>query len=368
MTTATTTPSSFDEARRDAFAGRLFTDTIAAMETLSVYLGDRLELYRHLHEGGPATPAELASRAGIHERYAREWLEQQAVAGILDVDTPATDGAVRRYALPAEHAEPLLEPTSLNYLAPFARLVAGISRPLDALLEAYRSGGGVRWDAFGADAREGQAGQNRPVFDHLLVGPWLDAVPDVRARLDAGPSRIADIAFGGGWSSIAMARRFPHATIDGYDLDEASVELAARNAQEAGLAGRVRFHLHDASDTDLAGEYDLVTVFEAVHDMSRPVEALASMRRLAGSRGAVLVMDENVAEEFTAPGDEVERIFYAFSVLLCLPDGMSHTPTAATGTVMRPSTLRKYASEAGFSNVEVLPIEHDFFRLYRLHP
>jgi 2-polyprenyl-3-methyl-5-hydroxy-6-metoxy-1,4-benzoquinol methylase len=364
----TSTPASFDEARRDAFVGRLFTDTIAAMETLSVYLGDRLELYRHLHEGGPATPGELASRAGIHERYAREWLEQQAVAGILDVDSPASEGSARRYALPAEHAEPLLEPTSLNYLAPFSRMVAGVARPLDELLHAYRTGGGVRWEAFGADTREGQAGQNRPVFDQLLVGPWLETVPEVRERLEAGPSRIADIAFGGGWSSIALARRFPQATIDGYDLDEASVELATRNAQEAGVADRVRFHLHDASDSDLAGEYDLVTVFEALHDMSRPVEALANMRRLAGSRGTVLVMDENVAEEFTAPGDEVERIFYAFSVLLCLPDGMSHTPTAATGTVMRPSILRSYASEAGFASVEVLPVGHDFFRLYRLHP
>lgn len=360
--------TNFDEGRRDEFVGRLFGNTVAAVELLSVYLGDRLGLYGQLQAGGPATSTELAERASIHERYAREWLEQQAVAGLLEVETPSEDPLARRYRLPAEHAEPLLDETSLNYFAPFARMMGAATRPLDALVDAYHSGGGVGWAAFGVDAREGQAAANRPVYERLLVGEWLDTIPDVRARLDEHPSCIADIACGGGWSSIALARRFPLASVDGYDLDEASVALARRNAEGAGLADRVKFHHQDASGADLGGRYDLVTVFEALHDMSRPVEALANMRRLAGENGAVLAMDENAAERFEAPGSELERLLYGFSLLVCLPDGMSHQPTAATGTVFRPDTLRRYASEAGFSRVDVLPVQHDFFRLYRLYP
>jgi 2-polyprenyl-3-methyl-5-hydroxy-6-metoxy-1,4-benzoquinol methylase len=360
--------TTFDEARRDAFVERLFVNTLGAMESLATYLGDRLGLYAALNEDGPATSGELAARAGIHERYAREWLEQQAVGGYLEVETPSDDPMARRYRLPPEHAEPLLHESSLNYFSPFTRMTVSASRPLDALLEAYRTGGGVGWAAFGADAREGQSDANRPVFEQLLVGEWMDAVPDVRDRLEAGPSRIADIAFGGGWSSIAMARRFPQARVDGYDIDADSVELATRNAKETGVGDRARFHHQDAGAPDLAGQYDLVMVFEAIHDMPRPVEVLANMRRLAGPEGAVLVMDENVAEQFEAPGSEVDRLFYGFSILVCLPDGMNQQPSAATGTVMRPDTLRRYAAEAGFRSVEILPVEHDFFRLYRLHP
>ncbi len=357
----------FDEAKRDEFVGRLFGNLLGAMDSLAVYLGERLGLYARLREGGPATPAELARRAGIHERYAREWLEHQAAGGYLEVATPSDDAAARRYALPPEHAEPLLDETSLSYFAPFIRMAVSLHRPLDGLLEAYRTGGGVGWSDFGADAREGQAAANRPVFEQLLVNEWLDAAPDIRARLEQAGSRVAEIAFGGGWASIAMARRFPHARIDGYDIDEASVDLARRNAEVAGVADRTTFHHRDASDAALEGQYDLVMVFEALHDMPRPVEVLASMRRLLAPGGAVLAMDENVGERFEAPASEVERLFYGFSIAMCLPDGMNHEGSVATGTVMRPDTLRRYAADAGFREVEVLPVGHDFFRLYRLH-
>lgn len=358
----------FDETKRDDFVGRLFANTLGALDTLAVYLGDRLGLYATLHERGPATSAELAQRAGIDERYAREWLEHQAAGGYIELASPSDDPQARRYRLPPEHAEPLLEETSLNFFAPFTRMATSLFRPLDALAEAYRTGGGVGWVEFGADAREGQAAANRPVFERLLVGEWLDALPDVRERLEAGPSRIAEIAFGGGWASIAMARRFPGAQADGFDIDEASVELARRNAGHAGVADRVLFHHEDASRAALGGQYDLVMAFESVHDLAQPVQVLANVRRLVRPGGAVIVMDENVAESFEAPASEVDRLFYGFSIAMCLPDGMSHQPSAATGTVMRPETLRRYATEAGFNRVEIVDVQHDFFRLYRLYP
>jgi 2-polyprenyl-3-methyl-5-hydroxy-6-metoxy-1,4-benzoquinol methylase len=154
--------------------------------------------------------------------------------------------------------------------------------------------------------------------------------------------------------------------VDGYDLDEPSIAMAKANAAEAGLAGRVSFHARDASDSALSGRYDLVVAFETIHDMSRPVEALRTMRRLAGKSGAVIVMDERVEEAFSAPSHEIERFMYGVSVLFCLPTGLADQPSAGTGTVMRPATLRSYAQQAGFKDVEVLPIQHDFWRFYRL--
>jgi 2-polyprenyl-3-methyl-5-hydroxy-6-metoxy-1,4-benzoquinol methylase len=156
--------------------------------------------------------------------------------------------------------------------------------------------------------------------------------------------------------------------VDGYDLDAPSIELARTNAAEHGVADRVSFQVRDVADPALAGQYDLVMGFEMLHDLSQPVEALRVMRGLLAEGGAVIIMDERVAERFTAPGDDVERLFYGFSTLCCLPAGMADQPSAATGTVMRPDTLRRYALEAGFRDVEVLPIEHDQFRFYRPIP
>jgi 2-polyprenyl-3-methyl-5-hydroxy-6-metoxy-1,4-benzoquinol methylase len=357
------------EQRRDEFAEGLFEKIIGAMEVASVYLGDRLGLYRALTEGGPATPAELAERTGTHERYAREWLEQQAVAGILAVEDSGTDGSARRYMLPEEHAEVLLDHDSLNYLAPVARFTMGLVRPLPALVEAFRAGEGLPYPDYGADAREGQADANRPMFVNLLGSEWLPSVLDVHERLLADPpARVADVGCGTGWSSISIARAYPNVRVDGYDLDEPSVELARRNAEEAGVADRVTFHVRDASDPTLEGRYELATAFECVHDMGRPVEALGAMRRMVGEDGAVIVADERVPDSFRAPGDDTDRLMYGWSVLFCLPTGLADEPSVGTGTVMRQRTLRRYAEEAGYRGVEVLPIENDLWRFYRLLP
>ena len=353
-------------ALRDALVGRLFEATIGAMDLFAIYLGDRLGYYRALADG-PATSEELASRAGTDERYAREWLEQQAVTGILAVDDPDADAAARRFRLPPGHDEVLTDPDSLTAMAPMAQNFVGCVKPLPALLDAYRSGGGVPYEDYGADLAEGQAGTTRPQFIHLLAQEWLPAMPDVHALLRRKPdARVADIGMGLGWSSIAIAKAYPRVRVDGFDLDEASVAAARANAEAAGVADRVTFQVRDAGDPDLAGRYDFALAVECVHDMSNPVAVLGAMRRLVGEGGTVLIVDEKVADRFTAPGDDVERVMYGWSILHCLPVGMVEQPSAATGTVMRRETLRRYAEEAGFRGVDVLPVEHDFFRFYRL--
>jgi SAM-dependent methyltransferase len=356
-----------DTARRDAFAERLFGAALGAYELMTVHLGDRLGYYRSLAEHGPATSAELAAATGTDDRYAREWLEQQAVAGILEVDDVDADATERRFSLPVTHAEVLSDRDSLAHVTPLARYGVAFAHVLPAVEEAFRSGGGVSWEDYGKLGREAQADANRPVFSNLLGAEWLPSIEDVNERLLADPpARVADVACGAGWSSIAIARAYPKVTVDGLDLDEASVELARANLAGTGVEARVSFQHRDVGDPELAGAYQLVTVFEALHDMSRPVDVLRALRSLVAEDGAVLVMDERVADSFTAPGDEIERLMYTYSILCCLPVGLADSPSAGTGTVMRADTVRSYASEAGFADVEVLPIEHDFFRLYRL--
>ena len=351
--------------RRDEFVGRVVGSMLGTFDLATMFIGERLGLYRAL-AGNPATPGELAERAGANERYVREWLEQQAAAGILEADGAA--GTERRYRLPAAHAEVLVDGDSPYYLGSYPRLVTSCLAVLPELLSAFRHGGGVPYERYGVDCREAIAASNRPLFLNLLGSRWFPSVTELHARLRADPPvAVADIGCGLGWSSIAIARAYPQALVDGFDQDPASVEAARGNAAAAGLADRVRFDTESAAAVAGRGRrYDVVTAFETVHDMARPVEALRSMRQLAAEGGFVLVVDERAADEFEAPAGEVERVLYGFSILHCLPVGLSEPGGVGTGTVMRASTLRGYAVEAGFRDVEVLPVENDFWRFYRL--
>lgn len=352
-------PDEVDEVERVSAA--MFERLLGGIEIVSVYIGDRLGLYTALR-GGPATPAELAGRTGMHERYAREWLEQQAAAGIVRVDE--TDG-VRRFDLSPAHAEVLTDPDSVAYAAPFARMLVASASRLPELLEAYMTGGGVGWAEFGSDARDAQGDANRPWYLSKL-GDALGSVPAVHDVLARPGARIADLGCGHGWSTIALARAYPGATVDGLDVDRPALESARAHA--AGMAGVTFIDVADDELSDAAaGRYDAAFVFEALHDMPDPVGVLTSLRHAVADDGVVVIMDEAVADEFTAPGDEIERAMYGYSLLLCLPDSMSTPGSAATGTVMRRSTVERYARAAGFSGVTVLPID-DFaaFRFYLL--
>jgi len=358
------------EARRDELANRLFQTCLTALDIWGVYIGHHLGLYAALAGGQGCTSSDLARATGTHERYVREWLEQQAATGILTAGDVESDAVARRYVLEGGHAEVLLDEASLYHLVPLVRYFQATALLIPRVLEVFRAGGGIPWQEMGDEIREAQEGFNRALFTRLLGTQDLPALPDVVARLRTDPpARVADVGCGAGWSAIAIATSYPKVTVDGFDFDPAAVETARRNAAASGVSGRVRFEVRHSGDQWPQGPYDLVTFLECLHDMADPVAALRNARAALADGGAVVVMEERVADEFTAPADDIDRMMYGWSIVQCLPGAMAEEPSAATGTVMRPSTLRRYAREAGFADVEILPIENDpVRRWYRLVP
>lgn len=362
MTTTEPTTTPLEERSLDE---RLLDATTGALELFGVYLGDRLGLYATLRNLGPSTPAQLAAAAGIAPRYAREWLEQQAVAGVLTVDDPDAGAEQRRFALPEAHVGVLADPVALDHVAPLARMVVGIASVLDDVVGAYRTGTGVPYAAYGADFRTGQGAINRPAFASALVEEWLPALGQVSERLAAG-GRLADLGCGQGWSALAVAAAYPSAEVWGIDSDAVSIADARAAADDQGL--RVNFRCADATALVTTGPFDVVVLLEALHDLARPLEVLAAARAALATDGVVLVADEAVAPSFTAPGDQLERMMYGWSITHCLPAAMSEQPSAAIGTAIREGTVRRLAEGGGFREVEVLDVDGGFFRLYALRP
>jgi SAM-dependent methyltransferase len=359
--------SQTDVDEREALAERLVEGVTHSLETLSVYLGLELGLYQALADLGMATEGEIASRTGVSDRYCREWLEQQSVAGYLACDDPAHPTGERRYRLPPRHAEVILDSDSRYHTAPVASMLAGVTRVLPRVLEAYRTGAGVAYAAYGQEIRRGIAALNRPMFLHELANGWLPAIPDIDRRLRAAPPpRVLDLGCGLGASSIALAQAYPRTRVLGVDLDETSIAEARVDAAEAGVADRVSFVVGDAVGVASQTPFDLVTLFEALHDMADPVGALHAARALLASDASVLIADERVADVFTAPADPVERFMYGWSILHCLPATIAERPVEATGTVLRAPTVAHWASDAGFTRFEVLPIDNPFWRFYRM--
>ena len=362
-------PPATEPSPTELLAGRLFSTGVGAVELCTVYLGVHLGLYRELDDS-PATAAELAARTGCDERYLREWLQAQAISGLLDVDGP--DPATARFALADGTHDVLVDETSPAYLGGLPDVLAATGSVLPLLVDAYRTGAGVPYAAYGPDAVTGQSALNRPAFVNALVTDWLPQLPDVLARLEdpARPARVADLGCGAGWAAIELAKAFPHVRVDGRDNDEASIALGRRNAVDHGVADRVDLEVVDLADgtADWSPRYDLALFVECVHDFPRPVEALRHARSAVRPGGTVLVVDLRAAETFTAPGDEVQRFFAAAGAVWCVPQGRVGPDPEPVGTLIRPDIVRELAGQAGYAGVDIVPIEHPFWRFYRLTP
>ncbi|MFC0314931.1 class I SAM-dependent methyltransferase [Gordonia phosphorivorans] len=358
----------------EAYSDRVTQAVLGFAETASIVLGDGLGWYAELAAAGEAgrTASDLALATDTQSRYAQEWLEQQTMAGLVEVVASAPSGAgARRFRLPAGAAEVLVHRGTTTALLPMVRMLRAGVAGMPELLEAYKHGGGVTWDQVGDEARQAQAEGNRPWFLEQLPQA-LASVESLHSVLSRPGARITDVACGFGWSTLALARAYPQSQVTGIDIDEPSIVAERGNADARGPSANVEFYVADGADPVTAHSQDAVFIFEALHDMPFPVQVLSAARTMVKPDGAVVVMDEAVAATFDpeagSPDEKLlERLMYAYSLFLCLPDSMATPGSAATGTVMRPAVLERYAIQAGFAAVEQLPIgDFSVFRFYRL--
>jgi 2-polyprenyl-3-methyl-5-hydroxy-6-metoxy-1,4-benzoquinol methylase len=339
--TATTT---VDEARLDAFMGRFVQDCGGGALIPMVIIGDKLGLYKAMAGGEPVSPAELAERTGCRERYIREWLCQQAASGYVSYD-PET----RTFRLPPEQAMALADEHSPAFIPGAFQLLASMVRDEPKITERFRSGEGLGWHEHHHDLFEGTERFFRPGYLANLVDSWLPSLDGVVEKLAAG-ARVADIGCGHGASTILMAKAFPRSEFVGSDYHERSIEAARQAAEKAGVADRVRFEVATAKDFG-GGPYDLVCVFDALHDMGDPAGAAGHVRSQLAPDGTWMVVEPYAGDTVEDNLNPVGRMFYAASTMVCTPASLSQEVGLALGAQAGEERLTEVIREGGFSRV-----------------
>ncbi|GLY18545.1 SAM-dependent methyltransferase [Kineosporia sp. NBRC 101677] len=338
------TITSVDESRLHAFVGQAVIDMGAAISGLMLHLGDRLGLYRALADAGPITPGGLAGRTGTAERYVREWLANQAAGGYV-VYHPA-EGT---FELPAEQAMVVADETSPVFLGGAFEAIASCYADHDLLAAAFRSGEGIGWHQHDGRLFSGVVRLFRPGYAAHLVESWLPALDGVVAKLRAGAS-VADVGCGQGASTVIMAQAFERSTFAGFDLHEPSIEQARRSAQEAGVDHRARFEVAAAKEVPGAG-YDLVCLFDALHDMGDPVGAARRIHRALAPDGTLMLVEPNADDGLENNLNPVGRTYYGLSTAICTPGSLAQEVGLGLGAQAGPAALTAVLTEAGFSSV-----------------
>jgi SAM-dependent methyltransferase len=332
-----------DQNELDELLGRFVTDVGGSFHALSAVLGDRLGLYRALQTTMPATPGEVAAQAHVAERYVREWLAGQAAGGYVTYD-PASG----RYSLTEEQAFLLADTNGMQAAAAFHIPVA-VAKNIERITEAVRTGGGFPWHEHDPALFEGTERFFRPGYAMNLVSSWIPALDGVEAKLRAG-ARVADVGCGHGASTLLMAEAFPASEIAGFDYHPASVDLARRRAVDAGLADRVSFEVASATDFPGAG-YDLVTIFDALHDMPDPLGAAEHIRGVLEEDGTFLLVEPMAGDRVEDNLNPVGRLYYGASTVVCVAHSMSAEPRTALGAQAGEARLTDLLQDAGFGSV-----------------
>jgi SAM-dependent methyltransferase len=333
-----------DEAKLEAFMGQAVTDMGAIISAPLMAIGEKLGLYKAMAHAGPLSSQEVAERAGAAERYVREWLRNQAAGGYVTYD-PQTD----RYTLPEEQALALAEEDSPFYILGIYDSIASLYADEDQILEAFRSGEGMGWHEHDHRLFSGTERFFRPGYRASLVAEWIPALEGVQDKLERG-ARVADVGCGHGASTIIMAEAFPASSFFGFDYHDASIAQARKAAEKAGVSERVSFAT--ASAKDYPGEgYDLVCVFDCLHDMGDPVGAAAHVRETLAPDGTWMIVEpfanDRVEENLTPVG----RVFYGASTVICTPASLSQEVGLALGAQAGQARLTEVLEEGGFTRV-----------------
>jgi 2-polyprenyl-3-methyl-5-hydroxy-6-metoxy-1,4-benzoquinol methylase len=347
-----------DHDKLNEFLGRFTADLAATGSAGLVVIGNRLGLYRSLAEG-PATPEQFAERTGCHPRYLTEWLRNQAAGGYVSYD-PGTG----KFSLTEEQSFCLADPNGPNLSAAFL-ISLGYLRAEPQITEAFRTGEGVGWHEHHQDVFVGCDAFYRPGYAAELLPNWIPALDGVDAKLAVG-GRVADVGCGLGTSSVLMAQAYPNTTVAGSDYHAESIELARKKAAEAGVSDRVSFEVATAQTFTGSG-YDLVTTFDALHDMGDPVGAARRVRDALADDGAWLLVEPNASDTVEENFNPVGRLYYAGSTFLCVPNALSQPGGHALGAQAGEAATRQIATAAGFTRFRRVA-ESPFNLVYEIRP
>ncbi len=346
-----------DQDRLREFQFRMFTDTASALAGILMHVGDRTGLFKTMAGRSPMTAEELAIATKLQPRYVLEWLSAMAARKVIDYDA-----STRRFSLPEEHAAVLADEDSAVFTGAWFQTLPDFYAQTVDLVKAFREGGGVSSE-MSPDLLEGFSRARRTVFRHQLTSQWLPLVPALTARLQEG-ARVADIACGAGHSTIIMAKAFPTSRFVGFDIAENALSLAHRHAAEAGIADRVEFRLRSLDEPIGDREYDLVTLFDCVHDFADPVRALRNVRAALKPGGAGLIQELNVGEALADNLNPFGAFIYTVSTLHCMSQSLRHNG-AGLGAAVAPSVLRRIVVDAGFASLDRLSLKHPLYALYQ---
>jgi SAM-dependent methyltransferase len=343
----------------EAFVGKVLGDTTGLTTTVLAWMGDELGLWKDLHAHGAATSAALAQRTGLAERPVREWASAMTAAGYLDFD-PAT----KAFALPPEHAPVLAEEAGPMFFGGVHQEFVGLTRPLDRILESFRTGRGVPQSAFPDQAFAGMDRFTAGWFENLLLPVWIPAIEGLEARLRDGLA-VADVGCGRGRALVKLAQAFPRSRFTGYDVYGPNIEKARALAKAAGVDDRVRFVERDAAD-GLGESFDLVTTFDVVHDAVDPAGLVRAIRQSLKDGGVYLCLDINCSPDLSDNRGPLGALFYGCSVLYCMSVSLAHSGAALGTCGLHPHKLEEIGAAAGFRRVRKVPLENAFNNLYEL--
>jgi 2-polyprenyl-3-methyl-5-hydroxy-6-metoxy-1,4-benzoquinol methylase len=332
-----------DEGKLNELLGRFVTDVGGSFQAINAVIGDRLGLYRALLAVMPATSSEVAAAAGVGERYVREWLRGQAAGGYVTYD-PETE----RFSLTEEQAFALAAPDGMQIAAAF-HIPIGAAQNTERITEAIQSNGGFAWHEHVPELFEGTERFFRPGYVANLVSSWIPALDGVEARLRSG-AKVADVGCGHGASTLLLGESYPRSQITGFDYHRPSIEQARKRATDAGLATRVSFEVASASDFP-GGPYDLVAIFDALHDMPDPQGAARHIREALRPDGTLLLVEPYANDTVEENLNPIGRLYYGASTVICVAHSMTEEPRTALGAQAGEARLTEVLSEAGFTRV-----------------
>lgn len=355
-------PRAVDVERLKEYAKRVFGTLQGAVSAGMIHLGDRLGLYRALAEG-PATSAELAARTGLDERWVREWLHQQGAAGLLEFD------AELRFALSPEAVAVLADESHPAFGGGMFSQLPQTMAVLERLPESFRSGLGLPYDAFGPEGARGIERGFAPWYRAFLVPLVIPQLEGAKEKLERG-AQAADVGCGAGIALIELARAFPRSRFHGFELSKHALERAERNRAEAGLTN-VEFHDARGEALPADGRFDLVLTLDCLHDMTRPAEVIAAIRRAIAPDGTWLIADIKARGSFAADVEKnpMAALMYGLSVLTCMSSALSEPGGAGLGTLGLPASLAESMTrEAGFTRFRPLDFGHPINAFYEVRP